>query len=426
MTQMDSAKNGVVTTEMEFVAREEGVAPAVVRDGLAAGTIVLPRNRTRPPFKFKAIGQGLRVKVNANIGTSPDRMDLDEEREKLRAAVEAGADAIMDLSTGGELEEIRSALLAECPLPFGTVPIYEVAVRLARSRKRITDMDENLIMEVIESQAASGVDFMTVHSGLTRQALELLDSGGRVTRIVSRGGSFIARWIRANKRENPFYTLFDRILEVAAEYDVTLSLGDGLRPGSLADATDRPQIQELVTLGTLVDRAREAGVQAMVEGPGHVPLDQIEANVRLEKELCKNAPFYVLGPLVTDISPGYDHITAAIGGALAGRAGADFLCYVTAAEHLCLPAVEDVREGVYAFRIAAHAADIALGRAKAREWDDAMSRARAALDWDKMLELAIDPRKARSMRQSRQPTEDQVCSMCGIYCAMRDLEDPTL
>jgi phosphomethylpyrimidine synthase len=285
-------------------------------------------------------------------------------------------------------------------------------------------MDETTIMDVIESQAESGVDFMTIHSGLTGQALELMDSGGRLTRVVSRGGSFIARWIKANKKENPFYTLFDRILEVAREYDVTLSLGDGLRPGSLADATDRPQVHELVILGDLVDRARAAGVQTMVEGPGHVPLDQVETNVKLQKQICRDAPFYVLGPLVTDISPGYDHITGAIGGALAAMAGADFLCYVTPTEHLALPGVEDVREGVYALRIAAHAADISRGNRRSRDWDDAMSRARADLDWEGMIKLAINPDRAEKIRAARLPSKKEVCSMCGVFCAMRDLSEP--
>jgi phosphomethylpyrimidine synthase len=409
---------------MQAVAANEKVELDHVRVGIADGTIVLPRNRRRSAFNYRAIGTGLSVKVNANIGTSPDRVNLDEELAKQAAAVEAGADSIMDLSTGGELDVIRKTLLDQCPLPFGTVPIYEVAVRLARRERHVTDMDETTIMEVIEAQAESGVDFITIHSGLTRQALNLLESGGRLTRVVSRGGSFIARWIKANDRENPFYTLYDRILEVAREYDVTLSLGDGLRPGSLADATDRPQVHELVILGELVDRARAAGVQAMVEGPGHVPLDQVETNVKLEKQLCRGAPFYVLGPLVTDVSPGYDHITAAIGGALAAMAGADFLCYVTPAEHLALPGVEDVREGVYALRIAAHAADVSRGRPRSREWDDAMSRARADLDWESMMKLAINPERARKIRGSSLPTQEEVCSMCGQFCAMRDLNQP--
>ncbi|MFC2075750.1 phosphomethylpyrimidine synthase ThiC [candidate division KSB1 bacterium] len=424
MTQMQEAGRGTITTEIREVAANERVDTDQVRTGIADGTIVLPRNSRRSAFDYRAIGAGLSVKVNANIGTSPDRMDLDEELAKQAAAVEAGADSIMDLSTGGDLDVVRKALLERCPLPFGTVPIYEVAVRLARRERHVTDMDETTIMEVIEAQAKSGVDFMTIHSGLTRQALSLLEGGGRLTGVVSRGGSFIARWIKANDRENPFYTLYDRILEVAREYDVTLSLGDGLRPGSLADATDRPQVHELLVLGELVDRARAAGVQAMVEGPGHVPLDQVETNIKLEKQLCRGAPFYVLGPLVTDVSPGYDHITAAIGGALAAMAGADFLCYVTPTEHLALPGVEDVREGVYALRIAAHAADVARGNPRAREWDDNMSRARANLDWESMMKLAINPERARQIRGSSLPTQEEVCTMCGQFCAMRDLNQP--
>ncbi|RLA84717.1 MAG: phosphomethylpyrimidine synthase, partial [Deltaproteobacteria bacterium] len=358
-------------------------------------------------------------KVNANLGTSPDHADLQEELLKLRLALEAGADAVMDLSTGGNLDEIRRTILRHCPVPLGTVPIYQAAVETAQRKGAIVHMTLDDIFEVIERQARDGVDFMTVHCGLTFRALERLKKQGRVTGIVSRGGAFLATWMIYNDRENPLYEYFDRLLEIAKKYDVTLSLGDGLRPGSLADATDRVQLEELLTLGELVEEAWKEGVQVMVEGPGHVPLDQIEANVKVQKRVCRGAPFYVLGPLVTDIAPGYDHIACAIGGALAAYHGADFLCYVTPAEHLRLPKPEDVREGVIAARIAAHAADLARGRQDAWQRDLEMSRARSSLDWKRQMELCIDPLKAQKLRAERLPTERDVCTMCGKFCAIK-------
>jgi phosphomethylpyrimidine synthase len=357
--------------------------------------------------------------VNANIGTSSQFPAAEEERSKLRAALEAGTDAVMDLSTGGDLDALRRQALAESPVPVGTVPVYQAAIEALRNHGSIVALSAEEIFWVIERHAADGVDFITVHCGVTLESVGRLRRQGRVTDVVSRGGCFILGWMLHHGAENPLYAQFDRLLDICLEYDVTLSLGDGLRPGSLADATDRAQVQELIILGELVDRARERGVQVMVEGPGHVPLDQVAANVQLQKSLCRGAPFYVLGPLVTDVAPGYDHVVSAIGGAVAAMAGADFLCYVTPTEHLGLPTAEDVREGVIAARIAGHAADIVKGIPGARDWDLAMSRARRALDWDRQLALAIDPVKARRLREERNPAGMRECTMCGEYCAMR-------
>ena len=367
-----------------------------------------------------AVGAGTRTKVNANFGTSRDASSLEEERTKMQVAIQAGADAVMDLSTGEDLHKMLDMVLAECTVPVGTVPIYSLAASVIDKGCSFTSVTEDDFLHSVADHCERGVDFITVHCGLTREGVRHIEAEGRVTGIVSRGGSFLYRWMRATGKENPLYTHYDEILAVARKYNVTLSLGDGLRPGSLADATDRGQASELIVLGELVDRARRAGVQAMVEGPGHVPLNQVELNVRLQKELCKDAPFYVLGPLVTDVAPGYDHITAAIGGALAGMAGADFLCYVTPAEHLRLPTVEDVRVGVITTRIAAHAADVAKGLPGAADWDLEMSRARKRLDWKRMYELAIDPEIASSMRDLRKPRDENLCSMCAELCALRE------
>ncbi len=418
-TQRTKAQRGEVTSEMDFVAREEGIPVQDLMERVARGEVVIPANRNHRGLTPKGIGRGLRVKVNANLGTSPDHADLEEELLKLRLALEAGADAVMDLSTGGNLDEIRRTILRHCPVPLGTVPIYQAAVEAAQRKGAIVHMTPDDIFEVIERQARDGVDFMTVHCGLTFKALERLKKQGRVTGIVSRGGAFLATWMIYNDRENPLYEHFGRLLEIAKRYDVTLSLGDGLRPGSLADATDRVQLEELLTLGELVEEAWKEGVQVMVEGPGHVPLDQIEANVKVQKRVCRGAPFYVLGPLVTDIAPGYDHIACAIGGALAAYHGADFLCYVTPAEHLRLPKPEDVREGVIAARIAAHAADLARGKQDAWQRDLEMSRARSSLNWKRQMELCIDPLKAQKLRAERLPTERDVCTMCGKFCAIK-------
>ncbi|MDO9026270.1 MAG: phosphomethylpyrimidine synthase ThiC, partial [bacterium] len=343
------------------IAEDEKVPWESIKEGLEQGTIVIPMNKNRRLLKPCAVGKGLRTKVNANIGTSQDTAELSIELEKLKAAVGAGADAIMDLSTGGDIDAVRREILAQCPVPLGTVPIYQAAIEAVKNKKSLVEMTVDEIFSVIERQAKDGVDFLTVHCGITSESVKRLKQEGRVASVVSRGGAFTIEWMSYNKAENPLYQYYDRLLDICKEHNVTLSLGDGFRPGCLADATDRAQIQELITLGELVDRARAAGVQAMVEGPGHVPIDQIETNVKIQKELCKGAPFYVLGPLVTDIAPGYDHITAAIGGAWAAYFGADFLCYVTPSEHLKLPDIDDVREGVIVLRIAAHAADIAKG-----------------------------------------------------------------
>ncbi len=408
---------------LDRISKEEQVTIEFLTKEFSAGEIVIPKNRNRKLRKPVGIGKGLRTKVNANIGTSPDSADLEVELKKLRVAENAGADTIMDLSTGGDLGEIRRTILKEAKIPMGTVPIYQACVESVANKHSVVDMEVDHIFRVIEEQAQDGVDFITVHCGITTQTVERLRKQKRITEVVSRGGRFLIEWMLYNKKENPLYEYYDRLLEISKEYEVTLSLGDGLRPGCLADASDRPQIQELIVIGELVDRAREAGVQAMVEGPGHVPINQIEANVLMEKSLCKGAPFYVLGPLVTDISPGYDHITAAIGGAIAAAFGADFLCYVTPTEHLSLPGVEDVREGVIALRIAAHAADIAKGVKDAAAWDRKLSKMRKKLDWSGMVELSIDPERAKLIREKSPSRSEKACSMCGEYCVIKNLEE---
>lgn len=416
MTQREAALAGKITPAMEQAARVEGLAPEVIRQGLARGTLVVPANPGHLGLKPLAIGQGVRVKINANIGTSPHDCDLEKEQAKLAAALEFGADAVMDLSTGGILDDIRTALLAQCPVPFGTVPIYQIMSQ-AGSLEEVRGDD---LLEMVRHHGRQGVDFVTVHCGVTRGALPLLAK--RVTGVVSRGGAFLTAWMRRSGRENPLYERYDELLEIAREHDLTLSLGDGLRPGCLADATDRAQLHELKVLGELTRRAWAKGVQVMVEGPGHLPLNAIRKNVRLQQKYCNQAPFYVLGPLVTDVASGYDHISGAIGGALAASLGASFLCYVTPAEHLKLPEVEDVIDGVVASRIAAHAADIALGRPGAADWDLAMSKARRALDWDTQIRLSVNPPKARRLRDLSQARDDQ-CTMCGRFCAMKVFDE---
>lgn len=421
MTQPELAKKGTVSSLMAVTAAVEGVAVEVIASGLADGTIVLPANSQRKVRKPCAIGKGLRTKINANIGTSQDFNNIQTELEKLRISEKYQSDTIMDLSTGGDISAIRKAIIKESSIPLGTVPIYQAAVRSIEKHSSIVAMEVDDLFSCIEEQVRDGVDFITVHCGITQSVVEKLKRQGRVTNVVSRGGAFLIGWMLYHQKENPLYEYYDRLLEIAHRYDVTLSLGDGLRPGSLADATDRAQIEELITLGELVDRARKAGVQAMVEGPGHVPLNQIVTNIQLQKSLCKGAPFYVLGPLVTDIAAGYDHITAAIGGALAASAGADFLCYVTPSEHLGLPGLEDVREGVIASRIAAHAADLAKGVKGAWEWDREMSEARRSLNWEKQASLSLDPEKARKTH-AKLTTSGESCSMCSEYCAMALME----
>jgi len=423
MTQLLEAKAGNITPEMKQVALEEGVGVETILQKVASGRIVIPKNRFRPLSKPCGIGEGLRVKVNANIGTSSDVSDPQAELKKLNVAIEAGADTIMDLSTGGDLKNIRKLLIENSPVPFGTVPIYEAVVKVVEEKGGLISLDPEDIFYAIEEQAKDGVDFMTIHCGLTLKSLELLRSQKRITDIVSRGGAFIATWMIYHGKENPLYTNFDRVLNIAKTYDITLSLGDGLRPGCIEDSTDRAQIHELMTLGHLAKVAREYGVQVMIEGPGHVPIDQIELNIKLQKSLCENAPFYVLGPLVTDVAAGYDHVACAIGGAIAAFHGADFLCYVTPAEHLCLPSEEDVREGVIVAKIAAHAADIARKNPLAIKRDREMALARKSLDWERQIELAIDPKKARKYRASSQPQEKEVCTMCGKFCAIKQVRE---
>jgi phosphomethylpyrimidine synthase len=423
MTQLEKARRGIVTADMQFAAEWESCDVRTLMDGVAAGRIVIPSNSNRTLAQPRAVGAGLRTKVNANIGASQDFASIDDELEKLDAALAAGADAVMDLSTGGDVSAIRREILKRCPVPLGTVPMYQGAVRAIADKGSIVNMTADDMFSAIEEQAREGVDFMTLHCGVTRESVARLQKQGRVCDVVSRGGAFLVCWMLGNEQENPLYTRYDEILEIAREHDVTLSLGDGLRPGSVADATDRAQVQELIILGELVKRARAAGVQAMVEGPGHVPLNQVVANVQLQKRLCEDAPFYVLGPLVTDVAPGYDHITAAIGGALAAMSGADFLCYVTPSEHLGLPTVQDVHDGVIASRIAGHAADVARGLKGAMDWDCRMSAARKARNWKQQVELAIDPVRAGSLRESRGGGSEEVCSMCSSYCAMKVVEE---
>jgi len=426
MTQLILARDGMITDEVMRAAEAEGVEPERLRQAIVAGRAVLPANDHRERKRPCAIGEGLRTKVNANIGTSGDYPDLANELAKLAAAEDAGADTVMDLSTGGDLVAIRQAILERASVPIGTVPIYDVGTRAIREHGTIRAMTADAILATVRAHAEQGVDFVTVHCGVTRQVVDTLVRHRRVCGIVSRGGTFLAEWMRFHRQENPLYERFDEVLGIAREHDVTLSLGDGLRPGALADAFDAPQVHELIVLAELAERARAAGVQVMIEGPGHVPLHQIEAQVRLQKELCKGAPFYVLGPLVTDIAPGYDHITSAIGGAIAAAAGADFLCYVTPAEHLALPNVEQVRQGVMAARIAAHAGDIAKGIPGAAERDREMSRRRRRRDWAGQIELCLDPQLARSLREQGNPPDEKTCSMCGDLCVFKIADDAAL
>lgn len=419
MTQLDYAKKNKPTKIIECIAASEAIEVKSLLKKIADGRVVIPSNTRRTISKPCGIGEGLSTKVNANIGTSEGAADLDKELKKLKVAVASGADTVMDLSTGGDLKKIRHALLENCPIPFGTVPIYEIA-KISGS---IKDINESQIFTILEAQAKEGVDFFTIHAGLTLGAIGRLKKDKRVLDIVSRGGAILAQWMLANKKENPFFENFDKILELASSYDITLSLGDALRPGSVADATDRAQIEELITLGELAKKAFEKNVQIIIEGPGHVPINEIEVNVRLEKSLCNNAPFYVLGPLVTDIAPGYDHITSAIGGAIAASYGADFLCYVTPSEHLALPDIEDVRLGVISSKIAAHAADIAKGIPGALQKDIAMSIARKKRDWEKQFKLSIDGLRARKYRDKPGLKAGDVCSMCDEFCSIKLSEE---
>ena len=422
MSIISEAKKGNIPEPVAIVAREEGIPPEDILKGLVEGTIVVPANRGRLIDRPCGIGKGLRVKINANLGTSQQEIDYAGELKKLETAIEAGADTVMDLSTGGDINLLREKILRVSSVPVGTVPIYEAAIKSGEDNGTIVAMSGDDMLAAVENQARQGVDYMTIHAGVTLRTMEALKNSPRLLGVVSRGGSFLLVWMLANEKENPLYERFDELLDIARRFDVTLSLGDGMRPGCLADATDRPQIQELIFLGELAARCREAEVQVMIEGPGHIPLDQIAENIRLEKSLCQGAPFYVLGPLVTDIAPGYDHITCAIGGTLAAYLGADFLCYVTPSEHLGLPSTDDVKAGVIATRIAAHAADVARGLPGARDWDDRMSRYRKARDWKGQVETAIDPAMAKSYLGELEGKEDY-CSMCSEYCAIKILED---
>lgn len=418
---MQLARQGIITEAMLQVAAQEQLAPEVIRAGVAAGTIAVCCNINHKNLVPCGVGQGLAVKVNANIGTSSAYPDPEPELAKLRAAIDAGADSVMDLSTGDNIDASRKAIIAASTVMVGTVPIYQATVETIKKRGAVVEMTKEDLFEVIRQQAADGADFMTIHCGINRETARKFKGNQRHTNIVSRGGSIIFAWMELTGEENPFYARFDEILEICREYDVTLSLGDACRPGSIADAGDIPQIEELVTLGELTQRAWKRDVQVMIEGPGHMPLNQIRSNMEIEQTVCKGAPFYVLGPLVTDVAPGYDHITSAIGGAIAATYGASFLCYVTPAEHLRLPTVEDVKEGIIASKIAAHAADVAKGLPGADEWDYQMSEARRNLDWERQFSLALDPEKARAYRAQSTPEREDTCTMCGKMCAVRNI-----
>jgi phosphomethylpyrimidine synthase len=421
VTQLKYARKGQITHEMETVAKEENVDAGKLIRRLSKGFITIPKNVNGKSIP-KGIGKGLTTKINANVGSSSEMEDIEIEVQKAEIAVEYGADAVMDLSTGPHLKAVREKIMQAVDVPIGTVPIYEAAVRASEEKGAVINMDEDDMFNAIINQAKEGVDFMTIHSGITRDTVEKVKNSDRIMGIVSRGGAFLAAWILQNGEENPLYKNYDYLLEIAVEYDVTLSLGDGLRPGCLADASDIPQIQELVTLGQLVERARNAGVQVMVEGPGHVPINQIQANMKIQKTICKGAPFYVLGPIVTDLAPGYDHITSAIGGAIAASSGADFLCYVTPKEHLAIPDIDAVREGVIASKIAAQAADVAKGVKSAWSNELKMAEARRCFDWKKQFKLAFDHETPRKYRESKY-TPGDMCTMCGEFCALRIVRD---
>ncbi len=419
-TQKEAAARGIVTDAMRDVLESESISETDLLERVAGGTIVIPANRHHRSLRGAGIGQGLKTKINVNLGVSRDACVYESEMEKARYAMKYKADAVMDLSVSGDTSAFRKQLVEHIPLMTGTVPIYDT---LTRTGKKTADITLDEWFETVEIHAEEGIDFITIHAGLNEKCLCSLEINRRDIPIVSRGGSILAEWMVRNEKENPFYEHFDRLLEICRAYDVCISLGDGLRPGALADATDAPQVEELVTLGELTKQAWERDVQVMIEGPGHVPLDEIEMNMKLQKKLCRNAPFYVLGPLVTDITPGYDHITAAIGGAVAAMHGADFLCYVTPAEHLRLPTPADVKEGIMASRIAAHAADIAKKIPGAADPDRKMGKSRQALDWEAQFSCAIDPEKARSYREASQPEKKEVCTMCGDFCAIRRTEN---
>lgn len=418
MTQVQQARKGITTPEMIEAAKYDNVPVEMIKKGLDEGNIVIPKNINHT-FEARAIGKNLKTKINSNIGTSEIRCSFQEELEKLEWSVKYGADSIMDLSTAGDLSLIRKKLITASDIMLGTVPIYAAATELIREEKEFSEMTSKSLFDEIELQAEQGVDFITVHCGITKATVKVLEESPRLLGVVSRGGSLLVDWIKTTGNENPLYEHYDKLMDICEKYDVTLSLGDGLRPGSLYDASDKAQMSELLVLGELVQKAQRRGVQVMVEGPGHVPLDQVKMNVQIQKRVCNNAPFYVLGPLVTDIAPGYDHITGAIGGAVAAAAGADFLCYVTPAEHLCLPDKEDVKQGIIASRIAAHSGDIAKGVKNAGEIDYKMSEARKQLNWNDMFKYALDPETAKKRKQDTQQDDQDYCSMCGNLCAIK-------
>jgi phosphomethylpyrimidine synthase len=413
MTQLEKARKNQITEEMKIVAKKENIDVKKLIKKIAEGKIVIPASVLHKNISPIGIGKNLKVKVNANIGSSPDKAEIDFELEKLKVCIEAKADAVMDLSTGGDIDKIRRAIIANSSMPVGTVPIYQAACTV----ENVVELSEKDFINGIRKHIEDGVDFITVHAGLTKASIPFIKK--RLMGVVSRGGALTLKWMMHHDSENPMHENFDAILKLAKKYDVTLSLGDGLRPGCLKDATDEAQLSELRVLGDLTKKAWKEDVQVMIEGPGHIPLHQIKENVELEKKICHGAPFYVLGPIVTDVAPGYDHITSAIGGCLAAYYGADFLCYVTSAEHLGLPDVKDVKEGVIAARIAAHAADIAKGIPDAISWDNSMSQARANLDWKKMIEISINPKLASEIRQRYADADEDVCSMCGRFCSIK-------
>ncbi|MEJ2354675.1 MAG: phosphomethylpyrimidine synthase ThiC [candidate division WOR-3 bacterium] len=416
-------KKGEIPSIVHKVADSENIKLDILIENILDKKVIITKNNKRQGVKPTGIGFPLTTKVNANVGTSTDKSDINFEVEKAILAEKTGADTIMDLSTGGDIKKIRKEILKKTNIPLGTVPIYQAAIEAVQEKGGIVHMTEEKIFQVIEEQAKDGVDFMTLHCGVTIETFQRLRNEGRIMDVVSRGGTLLLTWMLYNERENPLYTNFDRILDIASEYDITLSLGDGFRPGAIADSSDRAQFHELSILGELTMRAYKRDVQVIIEGPGHVPLNEIEMNVKIEKRICHGAPFYVLGPLVTDVAPGYDHIVSAIGGAVAASYGADFLCYVTPSEHLGIPDLEDVEKGVIAARIAAHAGDIAKGVSGAKEWDREISRARKKMDWKRQFELVIDAKKAEETRSKMTPKIKEVCSMCGEFCAIKLLND---
>ena len=417
-TQMDAAKKGIITKEMEIVAEKEYISVDNLMEKMSKGQIVIPANKLHTNLNPEGVGEGLRTKINVNLGISKDCPDIEPEMEKVRMAIEMKAEAIMDLSSFGKTEAFRQALIETSSAMIGTVPVYDA---LGFYDKELKDIEAKEFLDVVEKHGQDGVDFVTVHAGMNLEAAEVFDRNPRLNHIVSRGGSLMYAWMKLNNKENPFFEYFDELLDICQKYDITLSLGDAMRPGSIQDSTDASQIKELMTLGELTLRAWEKNVQVIIEGPGHMALNEIAANMLLEKKLCHGAPFYVLGPIVTDVAPGYDHITSAIGGAIAASSGADFLCYVTPAEHLRLPTLEDMKEGIIATRIAAHSADIANGVHGARQWDYEMSQARQNLNWERMFELAMDPVKASRYRHESTPEHDDTCTMCGKMCSMRNM-----